>query len=75
MSTAYLETVKVAVPAVLRETRVNTEDVVGQGADFTDCTMMPIDKVGTPLCALYEVRMARQPLRLGQGLEAPRGPA
>ena len=46
----YLETVKVAVPAVLREAGVEAGDVVGLGTDFTACTMMPIDEEGTPLC-------------------------
>jgi len=48
--TDYLETVKVAVPAVLREAGVDAADVVGLGTDFTACTMMPIDEAGTPLC-------------------------
>jgi len=52
----YLETVRVAVPAVLREAGVDAGDVIGIGTDFTACTMMPIDEQGTPLCLKPEWR-------------------
>jgi L-ribulokinase len=46
----YIEVLKNAVPAVLKEQAVNPEDVIGIGIDFTACTMMPTTKNGTPLC-------------------------
>jgi len=46
----YIEVLRVTVPAVLREAEVDPEDVIGVGTDFTACTMLPIDEVGTPLC-------------------------
>ncbi len=52
----YIETLKETIPATLREVGVKAEDVVGLGTDFTACTMMPIDKDGTPLCLREEWR-------------------
>ncbi|MFB0545799.1 MAG: ribulokinase [Anaerolineae bacterium] len=52
----YIETLKQTIPATLREVGVVAEDVVGLGTDFTACTMMPIDKDGTPLCLREEWR-------------------
>lgn len=46
----YLEVLRVTIPAVLKEAKVNSEDVIGIGIDFTACTMLPTDKDGTPLC-------------------------
>jgi L-ribulokinase len=52
----YIETIKVTIPAVLEEGGVDPEDVIGLGTDFTACTMMPIDRAGTPLCLKDEWR-------------------
>jgi len=52
----YLEVFKKAVPAVLKESGVAPEDVIGLGIDFTACTMMPVKKDGTPLCFLPQYR-------------------
>ncbi len=46
----YLEVLQETIPAVLKESGVKAEDVVGVGVDFTACTILPIDKDGTPLC-------------------------
>jgi L-ribulokinase len=46
----YIEVLRVTIPAVLRESGVAPEDVIGIGTDFTACTMLPVDKGGTPLC-------------------------
>ena len=46
----YMETIRVTIPTILRESGVDSEDVIGLGTDFTACTMMPIDKEGIPLC-------------------------
>lgn len=46
----YLEVLEVTIPAVLKESKVSPEDVIGMAIDFTACTMLPIDKNGIPLC-------------------------
>ena len=52
----YIEVLRVTIPAVLRESGVSPDDVIGVGTDFTACTMMPIDAKGTPLCLKPEWR-------------------
>ena len=69
----YLEVFKQAIPAVLKESGVDPEDVIGLGIDFTACTMLPTKADGTPLCFLPEWR--GQSPRLGQAVETPRRPA
>ena len=39
---------------VLRESRVKPEDIIGLSIDFTACTVMPVDREGTPLCIQKE---------------------
>jgi len=46
----YVSVTEKVVPQVLKEAGVKGEDVIGIGTDFTACTVMPIDKEGTPLC-------------------------
>src|SRR3989449_1024913 len=50
----YLEVFKTTIPAVLAESGVNANDVIGIGIDFTACTMLPTTADGTPLCFLPE---------------------
>jgi L-ribulokinase len=52
----YLRTFKQAIPDVLRQSGIDSVDVVGIGIDFTACTMLPTLKDGTPLCLLPEMR-------------------
>src|SRR5438874_8485690 len=52
----YLEVFKTTIPAVLAESGVNPDDVIGIGIDFTSCTMLPTTVDGTPLCFLPEWR-------------------
>jgi len=52
----YIEVLRVTIPAVLQESGVDPNDVIGVGTDFTACTMMPIDQAGTPLCMKPEWR-------------------
>src|SRR5207302_9833006 len=52
----YLEVFKMTIPAVLTESGVKPEDVIGVGIDFTACTMLPTTADGTPLCFLPEWR-------------------
>ena len=51
----YIEVFKRTIPAVLQQSGVKPEEVVGIGIDFTACTMMPTKKDGTPLCNLPEL--------------------
>ena len=46
----YLGVLKYAVPEVFKKSKVSPEDIIGIGVDFTSCTILPIDKQGTPLC-------------------------
>jgi L-ribulokinase len=52
----YIEVLRVTIPAVLKEAGVSPDDVIGVGTDFTACTMLPIDRAGTPLCLKPEWR-------------------
>ncbi len=52
----YIESIKHAIPDVLRESGVDPADVIGIGIDFTACTMLPAKGDGTPLCFLPEWR-------------------
>ncbi len=52
----YVRTFQHTIPAVLRESGVLVEDVIGVGIDFTACTMLPVKADGTPLCDLPEFR-------------------
>jgi L-ribulokinase len=52
----YIRTLKKTIPAVLRQSGVAPEDVIGVGIDFTACTMLPTLPDGTPLCTLPEYR-------------------
>ncbi|MCC7207754.1 MAG: ribulokinase [Anaerolineae bacterium] len=52
----YIEVLKQTIPAVLQQSGVRPEEVVGIGIDFTACTMMPVKADGTPLSVLPEWR-------------------
>lgn len=46
----YLEALKNTVKGVIKKANVAPSSIVGLGLDFTACTMLPVDKNGTPLC-------------------------
>ncbi len=50
----YIEVFKRTIPAVLKQSGISPDQVVGVGVDFTACTMMPTKADGTPLCGLAE---------------------
>src|SRR5690606_32855962 len=50
----YIDVLKNAVPAVLRESGVKPEEVGAIAIDFTACTMLPTKADGTPLRVLDE---------------------
>ncbi len=50
----YLDVLDHTIPAILRESSIQPEDVVGIGLDVTASTAMPCRSDGTPLCFLSE---------------------
>lgn len=52
----YLDVIAETVPAVIKESSVDVDDIIGIGIDFTACTMIAVDKEGTPLCFLDEYK-------------------
>lgn len=52
----YLDVFTSTIPAVIKESKVNPEDIIGVGVDFTSCTVMPVKKDGTPLCFIDEFK-------------------
>lgn len=52
----YIAVLKSTIPAVLKESGVSADDVIGLGIDFTACTVLPIDKNGEPLCLKDEFK-------------------
>ena len=54
----YLAVLEHTVPQLLQAADTNASRVEGIGVDFTSCTVLPVDKSGTPLCMLpdYESR-------------------
>jgi len=48
----YLEVLRRGIPAALAAAGVSSEQVIGLGADFTSCTVLPAKADGTPLCEL-----------------------
>ena len=53
----YLDVLNETIPTILKEANVSNEDVIGIAIDFTACTMLPIDKEGTPLCFHEEYKL------------------
>lgn len=52
----YIEALGETIPAVLKESGVSPDDVIGMAIDFTACTILPVDKDGTPLCMKDEFK-------------------
>ncbi len=46
----YLDVLSYVIPEVLKSSGASADDVIGVGVDFTACTILPVDKNGTPLC-------------------------
>ncbi len=46
----YIEVIEHCVPEILKKSAVHNSDIIGVGIDFTSCTVIPVDSVGTPLC-------------------------
>ena len=52
----YLDVLSETIPAVIRDAKIKSEDVIGIGIDFTACTILPTDKSGKPLCFYDELK-------------------
>lgn len=46
----YIEVLQKTIPDVLRKAGADPQEVAGMGIDFTACTLLPVDREGTPLC-------------------------
>lgn len=55
----YIGVLKVAVPELIKKAKILPEEIKGVGIDFTSCTMLPVDKNGTPLSSKEEFRKNR----------------
>ena len=52
----YLLVVRTTVREVLEKAKITPQQVAGVGIDFTACTLLPVDKNGTPLCFREEYK-------------------
>jgi len=52
----YIDVLTNSIPRVLKESKINPNDVIGVGIDFTACTVLPIKADGTPLCMMDEFK-------------------
>lgn len=50
----YLDVFVNTIPAVIKNSGVSADDIIGIGIDFTACTVLPVKADGTPLCFLTE---------------------
>ncbi|HHO55125.1 MAG TPA: ribulokinase, partial [Trueperaceae bacterium] len=48
----WLESTQITIQKIMQESKINPNDVIGIGLDFTACTILPTLKDGTPLCEL-----------------------
>jgi len=46
----YLEGLELTIKEVIKNSGINSSDVIGLGIDFTACTMLPMNKDGQCLC-------------------------
>jgi L-ribulokinase len=52
----YIAVIQKTVPAVIQQSGVKPEEVVGVAIDFTACTMLPVKSDGTPLSTLPQYK-------------------
>ncbi len=52
----YLDVLYNTIPAVIKESGVSPDDIIGIGIDFTACTILPVKKDGTPLCTIEKYK-------------------
>ena len=59
----YLDVLYRSVPALLKETGIRGEQVIGIGIDFTSCTILPTTDDFTPLCEMEAYKKSAACLR------------
>ncbi|OQY29303.1 MAG: ribulokinase [Anaerolineaceae bacterium 4572_5.2] len=52
----WLDALEEIIPALLAESGVSAQDVIGIGIDFTACTILPATMDGAPLCFIDKYR-------------------
>lgn len=52
----YIEVLENSIPAVMKESGVSPNDIIGLGIDFTACTMLPVDAKGEPLSSHEDLK-------------------
>ncbi|GAB6085095.1 ribulokinase [Alkaliphilus crotonatoxidans] len=52
----YLEVLQKTIPAIIDQAKVDIDDIIGLGIDFTSCTMMPVAEDGRVLCQLEDYK-------------------
>lgn len=46
----YIDALKYIIPDAIKKSGVNPEDIIALSADFTTCTVLPVDSNAVPLC-------------------------
>lgn len=46
----YIDAIQFTINEIIVNTGIRNEDIIGICSDFTECTMLPVDKNGIPLC-------------------------
>jgi len=52
----YINVLKVTIPRVLADSKIDPNDVIGIATDFTACTVLPVMQDGTPLNQLPQFK-------------------
>lgn len=52
----YLDVLETAIPQAVKSAGIDPADIIGVGVDFTGSTILPVDKIGTPLCFYPQYR-------------------
>src|SRR5574344_2061371 len=52
----YIEVLTHTIPDVIKQSKVDPDDIIGVGTDFTACTILPVRADGTPLCFLDQFK-------------------
>ena len=52
----YLDALDATLPAIVKNSGVDPEDIIGICVDFTTCTVVPVLADGTPICFLDEYK-------------------
>lgn len=50
----YIEALQTTLSDIFKKSKIQPEQIVGLGLDFTTCTILPIYENGTPLCTTSE---------------------